>query len=239
MRVLVFSNHFKDPQANHNKLGISKVHSEFIKLCTNSMKKYCEANNYDYCFLEETLGWDYFDSKWSNLCLEKYALASLRASDGAYDVVVITDSDFLAVSTEPLPYCPGFSAYKTDKTTKVYPVIPKKYDNYIFNTGIVIMWRDHLFDFAKYLVQICGVSGSKTRLPLAVLNAHDESFIAHYLIENPHINFNYLDYRFNMRNVLSGKISENPVFVHVGGNFKEKVQRFKQLPKEMRTKILR
>tara|TARA_R110001592_G_scaffold72922_5_gene222882 strand:+ start:1576 stop:2295 length:720 start_codon:yes stop_codon:yes gene_type:complete len=238
MKVLVFQHYHKAPNSTNPKITrISKLTEHLMTKCISSMKKYCEINKYDYYLDNETLHYNYYLNRWSNLCLERWVLASIKASEGDYEVIVVVDSDFLAVSDEPLPYCSGVTglhnASHNPLTTKS---IPKEYYKYVLCGGITLWWKQHLQDFAAFVNSIAGHSGTRKQLPLSVLKSHDESFITHFLHKNSHINCNYLDYSFNIKKWK--KIPDNPTFFHLQGPFNLKLQSYKSLPKEIRSRVL-
>lgn len=234
MRVLVFQHYYKEHNLGQYKIhSVSNLTNYLITKCINSVKKYCEINNYDYHLSSDTLWYDYFENRWSNLCLERWIFASLRASEGDYDTVVVVDTDFLAVSDEPFPYCLGVSGYNNFLARRL--VMPEQYRKFALCGGITVWWKKHLHDFAKFINET--VQYTRKQLPLNVIRSHDEAFINEFLRNNTHINYNYLPHRFNIKNV--EKTPDNPVFYHLVGPFDLKLQTFKAIPKEMRDKILR
>lgn len=233
MRVLVVQHYYKEHKHRQHKINpISKLSDYLITKCINSVKKYCEINNYDYHLNSDTLRYDYYENRWSNLCLERWIFASLRASEGNYDTVVVVDTDFLAVSAEPFPYCPGTSGYS--KIHDLQSKIPKKYHKFVLCGGITLWWKEHLHNFAKFINET--VRYTRKELPLNVIRSHDESFINHFLFDNTHINIGYLPQRFNVRP--NEKTPNNPVFYHLAGPFNSKINTYKSLSKETRDKIL-
>tara|TARA_Y100001938_G_C7967594_1_gene367622 strand:- start:142 stop:867 length:726 start_codon:yes stop_codon:yes gene_type:complete len=241
MRVLVFQHFHKLPNSTNLKTRVSRLNNLLNEKCIASIKKYCQLNNYDYYLSDKTLGWNYFNKKFNNLCLERYVLASLKAAEGNYEIIAIVDHDFLAISDEPLPYCPGFAGFHNvsfNRFTK--PVVPTKYHNFLFCTGITLWWREHLHDFAKYLNEIAGLAGTHERLLMTCLKIHQESFLTHFLESNQHINIAKLDYRFNIKSFLTHHAQmEKHTFIHLQGPYHVKLNTFKHLPKEIRAKILR
>ena len=239
MRVLVFQHYYKEYNTNNRKiLRIPKLTEHLITKCTSSVKKYCDINNYDYYLSRETLNYEYYSNKWGNLTLEKYIFASMKASEGDYDVIAVVDTDFLAVSDEPLPYCTGFSGVHKESYNSVIPqLLPKKYYKYVVCGGITLWWKENLHDFAKFISEIAGGSGNKRQLPGSVYQSHDGAFLYDFLYDNTHINLNYLDYKFNIKELKL--VPDNPVFFHLSGHFDLKLQKFKSIPKEIMAKILK
>jgi hypothetical protein len=237
MRVLVVQHYYKEHKPRQHKMQhkmspISRLSDYLITKCINSVKKYCEINNYDYHLSSDTLWYNYYENRWSNLCLERWIFASLRASEGNYDTVVVVDTDFLAVSDEPFPYCVGVSGY--NKVHDRRWVVPEQYSKFAICGGITVWWKEHLHNFAKFINET--VRYTRKQLPLTVLSSHDESFIIHFLSNNPHINIGYLPQKFNVKS--HEKTPNNPVFYHLTGFFNSKINTYKSLSKETRDKIL-
>ena len=111
MRVLVFQHYHKLPKSTSPKTRVSRLNNLLNERCISSIKNYCKINKYDYFLSDKSLGWKYFNKKFNNLVLERYVLAALKAAEGDYETIAIVDHDFLAISDEPLPYCPGFVGF--------------------------------------------------------------------------------------------------------------------------------
>tara|TARA_A100001011_G_scaffold184993_1_gene193704 strand:+ start:1077 stop:1802 length:726 start_codon:yes stop_codon:yes gene_type:complete len=241
MRVLVFQHYHKLPKSTSPKTRVSRLNNLLNERCISSIKNYCKINKYDYFLSDKSLGWKYFNKKFNNLVLERYVLAALKAAEGDYETIAIVDHDFLAISDEPLPYCPGFAGFHNaiySSFTK--PVVPNKYHDFLFCTGITLWWKDHLHDFAVYLNEIAGLSGTHEKLLMTCLKVHQESFLTHFLQANQHINIARLDYRFNMKSFLRDYSKmEKHTFIHLQGHYNDKLNTYKKLPKEIKAKILR
>lgn len=239
MKTLVFQLDKKDKlftRDTHNSLKYKKFSRYVVEKSKTSIKKYCEINNYDYYCSDDSflLHSNYYGSL-NMVNLERYMLASLIAQQ-TYEKILILDYDVVCISTEPLPYTPGFSAiYYKDLEEKYFNnhVKLSYLADYHFCCHLTLWLPDVLHKFC-YWVQ--DTLWTKTLPMLSCVNI-DETFIANFLHENKNtILFDNIHKRF-----LNDKECFHPktVFVHIGGNFKEKVQKFKQLPKEIRAKILR
>lgn len=241
MNTLVFQLDKKIKSFTHQldtleSIKYKKLSRYIIEKGKTSIKKYCEVNNYDYicCTDSFMLRPGYYGSL-NMVSLERYMLASVVAQQN-YEKIIILDYDVVCISTEPLPYTPGFSAiyFKDYELDTIYDYVKLSYLNdYHFNTSFTLWLPDVLHKFC-YWVQ--DNLSTKTLPILSCVNL-DETFIANFFYQNKNnIIFENIDKRFlnNYKEELDPKTN----FIHIGGNFKTKVQRYKKLPKEIRDKIL-
>jgi len=241
MKTLVFQLDKKDKSFTHQvdtleSIKYKKLSRYVIEKSKTSIKKYCEINNYDYYCSADSfpLRSGYYGSL-NMVNLERYMLASVVAQQ-TYEKILILDYDVVCISTEPLPYTPGFSAQYYKYLSEKYLINPARLSylhDYHFHCSFTLWLPDVLHKFCYWAQDVL-------RAKILPMFSHvnlDETFIANFLHENKNtILFENIDRRFfNDRECFNPKT----VFLHIDGNFKQKIQRYKELPKEIRAKILR
>jgi hypothetical protein len=209
--------------------------TKFIReQCVNSVKRYCEKNNYDHIVISNSLyhekvgNLDFFHSKRKHYAFERYFYLN------KYEYSVYLDNDiYVFDQAEPLPKISGIMCCTEPKSKSSNLFIENNQlpDNYLYyNSGMIMSDNKNSKLICEYMI-------SRVRKYIRAKGKNtDNMMLNEYLYEHKDkIDFNLLDKKWNYMPFLDNNPKKIlPNFYHfVGKGGKELISFFLEFKKKV------